>query len=112
MHTQRRSREGICGAMNLRCRPREGGDPYAVSLRCSVGGERSKVQWLWVPAFAGTTADSSVPTTVEQVSLARKRESSAKCSEHHLFLWVPLSRGRTAGSYFRGRDERKRRRRI
>src|SRR5262249_61419899 len=46
------------------CRPREGGDPYAVSLivrRARVDFEgnsarsRKLRQGLWVPAFAGTT---------------------------------------------------------
>src|SRR5205807_10607364 len=36
-------------------RPREGGDPYAVSSPCGTAGETSNVRWLWVPAFAGTT---------------------------------------------------------
>src|SRR5436305_4186547 len=45
---------------------REGGYPYAVSLRCGVAGERSKIQWLWVPAFAGTTANGSVVKTIEE----------------------------------------------
>ncbi len=44
-----------------------------MSLRCGVAGERSKVQWLWVPAFAGTTADSSALRTVEEVSQALSR---------------------------------------
>src|SRR6267142_1396897 len=56
---------------------------YAVSLRCGVASERSKVQWLWVPAFAGTTADSSVPTTVEEVSQApaRGRQQPRSCRQ-------------------------------
>jgi tripartite-type tricarboxylate transporter receptor subunit TctC len=41
----------------LRRRPREGGDPYAVSSPCGTAGEASKVRWLWVPAFAGTTTE-------------------------------------------------------
>src|SRR5262249_24080355 len=38
------------------CRPREGGDPYAVCFRCCTACEPPKARWLWVPAFAGTTA--------------------------------------------------------
>jgi len=45
-----------------RRRPREGGDPYAVSLvmqvaRVIFGGHQANhnCQGLWVPAFAGTT---------------------------------------------------------
>src|SRR5262249_46320726 len=56
-----------------RCRPRAGGDPNAVSLRYGVAGETSKVQGLWVPAFAGTTANSSAPTTIEEISQALAR---------------------------------------
>jgi tripartite-type tricarboxylate transporter receptor subunit TctC len=41
----------------LRRRPREGGDPYAVSLHCGETGTTSKARWLWVPAFAGTTIE-------------------------------------------------------
>src|SRR5689334_23721704 len=40
------------------CRPRESGDPYAVSLRCGTDDEISRVWWFWGPAFAGTTAES------------------------------------------------------
>src|SRR5712691_5527018 len=80
--------------MNLRCRPREGGDPYTVSLRCGVAGERSKVQWLWVPASAGTTTDGSVPTTVEEVShtLARGRTESESTAS----ISIPGNRGLVA----------------
>src|ERR1700738_5064660 len=45
-----------------RCRPREGGDPYAAASQLSAVGRRlynDKRRWLWVPAFAGTT--SGVP---------------------------------------------------
>src|SRR4051812_4115735 len=41
------------------CRPREGGDPYAVSFQLNDGVAtpvgKHKRRWLWVPAFAGTT---------------------------------------------------------
>src|SRR5882757_2054200 len=37
------------------CRPREGGDPYAVSKRCGADFEQSTSCGVWVPAFAGTT---------------------------------------------------------
>src|SRR5215470_18475827 len=50
--------------MTLRCRPRAGGDPYAVSYRCCTACEPSKARWLWVPACAGTTASLMLPPTV------------------------------------------------
>src|SRR5438874_13616852 len=37
------------------CRPREGGDPYAVSKRGGADFEQSTSSGVWVPAFAGTT---------------------------------------------------------
>jgi hypothetical protein len=40
-------------------RPGEGRDPYAVILLRARGGRpavRNTILWLWVPAFAGTTA--------------------------------------------------------
>src|SRR5262249_45383303 len=51
-----------CPLNTLRCRPREGGDPYAVSLPCGAAGEASKARWVWVPAFAGTTAECVATT--------------------------------------------------
>src|SRR5215471_15340790 len=43
------------------CRPREGGDPYAVCSRCCTNAATSKVRWLWVPACAGTTPERCEP---------------------------------------------------
>src|SRR5262245_8567335 len=40
------------------CRPRESGDPYAAAQRCGTTDENNIAWWLWVPAFAGTTAES------------------------------------------------------
>ncbi len=43
----------------MRCRPREGGDPYSLSVlftkKITIIPVRFQMQWLWVPAFAGTT---------------------------------------------------------
>src|SRR5262245_22095779 len=36
------------------CRPREGGDPYAVTSNGRATGDTSNARRLWVPAFAGT----------------------------------------------------------
>ena len=40
------------------CRPRASGDPYAVRSRWGTVVEDLKRRWLWVPACAGTTAES------------------------------------------------------
>src|SRR5262245_23173435 len=50
-----RRRDGCHGCHTHRCRPREGGDPYAVSWQCGTADDELKPRWLWVPAFAGTT---------------------------------------------------------
>src|SRR5262245_37764414 len=42
-------------SLPLLCRPREGGDPYAVLSPRGTAGEMQNARWLWVPAFAGTT---------------------------------------------------------
>ena len=52
--------------------------------RCGVvASETSKVQGLWVPACAGTTADSSVPTIIEEISHAptRRGHRLVSCQE-------------------------------
>src|SRR5439155_20378478 len=46
------------------------------------GRREIESQWLWVPAFAGTTADGSVPTTVEEVSQARAKLRGDSNSDH------------------------------
>src|SRR5689334_25215357 len=43
-------------------RPRASGDPYAVSSPCVTARETSKGRWIWVPAFAGTTAECMATT--------------------------------------------------
>jgi predicted RecB family endonuclease len=40
---------------NLGVVPAKGGDPYAVTKRCGTASINLNLQWLWVPAFAGTT---------------------------------------------------------
>src|SRR5262245_45104051 len=57
-------------AQAFSCRPREGGDPYTVSSECGTAHQISKARWLWVPAFAGTTATTSRP---QSYSSARRR---------------------------------------
>src|SRR6266545_2284690 len=49
------------GETHSGCRPREGGDPYAVSPRCGMACNKSIGRWLWVPAFAGTTGERHCP---------------------------------------------------
>src|SRR4051794_17273069 len=49
------------GETHSGCRPREGGDPYAVSPRCGMACNKPIGRWLWVPAFAGTTAERHCP---------------------------------------------------
>src|SRR5882762_2208180 len=44
----------------LRCRPREGGDPYSRGRRDEI---RSTGLWLWIPAFAGMTPSVLMGTT-------------------------------------------------
>jgi len=56
-----RSRARRCEAMTLPRRPRAGGDPYAAAMSCGTAGDKPNPWCLWVPACAGTTADSSVP---------------------------------------------------
>jgi hypothetical protein len=52
-------------------RPREGGDPYAVSARSSsavnASGNNGR-QGLWVPAFAGTTLSVLAAITSKIIS--------------------------------------------
>src|SRR4029077_2168180 len=58
---------GVCGCPStLRRRPREGGDPYAVSRRCGTVSVQLKHPGLWVPAFAGTTATSALPAITKR----------------------------------------------
>ena len=49
---------GVCGCPStLRRRPREGGDPYAVSRRCGTVSVQLKHPGLWVPAFRGNDSN-------------------------------------------------------
>src|SRR5262249_20288683 len=57
---------GICC-----CRPREGGDPYSAAQRCGIGSDKLKCQWLWVPAFAGTTETRAMSTQSKPNRAAR-----------------------------------------
>src|SRR5262249_28890769 len=60
----------------LDCRPREGGDPYAVFWRYGLIGEMSEGRWLWVPAFARTATRGPISPRARR---ARARRSAAAC---------------------------------
>src|SRR5215510_9993012 len=64
----------------LRRRPRESGDPYAVSSPCGTAGERSKAWWLWVPAFVGTTTErlAALVVAITIISPASAQDLRAK----------------------------------
>jgi hypothetical protein len=58
------------GALRIRCRPRAGGDPYALPSRfsrvrqtrcgsCRAISDDFGERWLWVPAFARTTLQAA-----------------------------------------------------
>jgi len=52
-------RKAVTEAAHAR-RPGEGRDPYAAATLCGTlvnGFRNNNRQWLWVPAFAGTTGD-------------------------------------------------------
>src|SRR5262245_50290521 len=93
---------GVClyGERSLRCRPRESGPSSPFGLRrtrrasarrsLSEGGapirrsaagtvdENSKLWWLWVPAFAGTTAESHCLTQSKRARRNWPTHSSTK----------------------------------
>src|SRR5450755_2264142 len=63
------------GVGSIDRRPRERGDPYAVSAmvtesRNCLRVASTKSRWLWVPAFAGTTASSPPPAATIALAAA------------------------------------------
>jgi tripartite-type tricarboxylate transporter receptor subunit TctC len=69
-----------CARNKFSCRPRESGDPYAVSSLCGTAGETSKARWLWVPAFAGTTIErfAALVIAITIISPASAQDLRAK----------------------------------
>src|SRR5262249_29963647 len=57
--------------------------------RAFAGHTISQRHSVWVPAFAGTTADSSVTTTVEDVTQVHKRGSTAAFSGQSIVALDP-----------------------
>src|SRR4051795_8913480 len=57
---------GVCDFGDLHCRPREGGDPYAVSSRCGKACVK-------IAAFAGTTTERS--QSCDQIETAELNDS-------------------------------------
>src|SRR5215470_9569061 len=84
----------MCEAINLPLSsPRRRG-PIRRVIALWYGRQRSKIQWLWVPAFAGTTVDSSVPTLSDQSTGGRSTTAHASTTT---MLLSPLEKLKEQG---------------
>src|SRR3954451_20684693 len=72
-------------------RPREGGDPYAVSSRFGTVAEafcNDECQGLWVPACGGTTSQSTFAGTGFSVAVFATRAAFAVSASAAIFFCV------------------------